>query len=87
MLNFLRVIRALAGLFFIVALAAIITQISANLLQFDFFMPSSAAITMLGLMHAAFWLWVFLGLRYVINNIHQKEHGTPHPALTKKWHL
>lgn len=87
MLTFLRAIRVLAGLFFLVAIAAIITQITANLLQFDFFMPSSAAITMLGLMHAAFWLWVFLGLRNIINSIHQKEQGTPHPGLTKPWHL
>ncbi|MGX5914013.1 hypothetical protein ACR0ST_04710 [Aliidiomarina sp. Khilg15.8] len=87
MLNFLRGIRVLAGLFFLVALAAIVLQVSANLLRFDFFMPSSVAIIMLGLMHAAFWLWAFLGLRNIINNIHEKEHGTPHPGLTKRWHL
>lgn len=87
MLTFLRAIRILAGIGFLLAVSAILLQIAANFIQFDFIMPSSMAITMLGIMHAVFWLWAFIGLRNIINSIHEKEQGGPHPSLTKPWHL
>ncbi|WP_241984149.1 hypothetical protein [Aliidiomarina sedimenti] len=87
MLNFLRVLRGFAGLCFLLAVGAIILQILVNFVHFDFVMPSSMAIFMLGVMHAVFWLWAFIGLRRIINSIHKKEQGGPHPSLSKPWHL
>jgi len=86
-LNFLRAIRGLAALCLIIAGCAIILQIVANFTQFEFLMPSSAAIFMLGVMHIAFWLWVFIGLRRIINKMHDQAYGGPHPRLVKPWHL
>jgi|TARA_R100001530_G_scaffold115087_3_gene82038 hypothetical protein len=87
MLNFLRVIRAFAGLLFLAGIAGIIAQLGFNILHVDILMRSSVIVIMVGTLFAAFWLWVFLGLRYVINEIHEKEQGKPHPSLTKIWHL
>jgi len=87
MLNFLRVIRALAGLLFLLTIVAVIAQLTFNVLQVDFLMRSSMIAIIAAVLHGAFWLWAFLGLRYVINEIHQKEQGKPHPSLTKQWHL
>lgn len=87
MLIFLRVIRAFAGLLFLASVAGMIAQFAFNILQFDILMRSSVIVLMVGTLFAAFWLWAFLGLRYVINEIHEKEQGRPHPGLTKKWHI
>ena len=87
MFTFLRVIRAVAGLLFLATIVGIIAQLTFNILHVDILMRSSVIVIMAGALHAAFWLWVFIGLRYVINEIHQKEQGTPHPGLTKHWHL
>jgi hypothetical protein len=87
MLNFLRVIRAFAGLLFLAGIVGIVVQLGFNILHVDILMRSSVIVIMVGTLFAAFWLWVFLGLRYVINEIHEKEQGRPHPSLTKKWHL
>lgn len=86
-INFLRGLRIFAGLCLLIAIAAIVTQVLANFIQFEFLMPSSAAILMLGVMHVVFWLWVFIGLRRIINDTHNKTYGKPHPALSKPWHL
>jgi len=87
MLNFLRVIRAFAGLLFLAGIVGIVVQLGFNILHVDILMRSSVIVIMVGTLFAAFWLWVFLGLRYVINEIHEKEQGKPHPSLTKIWHL
>lgn len=87
MLNFLRVIRAFAGFLFLLGIVGMVAQLGFNLLHVDILMRSSVTVIMVGTLFSAFWLWFFLGLRYVINEIHQKEQGTPHPSLTKKWYL
>lgn len=87
MLTFLRFVRGFAALCLLIAAGAIITQTIANFTRYEFFMPSSAAIFMLGFLHIAFWLWVFIGLRRIINQIHDKDYGGPHPSLVKAWHL
>ena len=30
---------------------------------------------------------IFFGLRALINKLHTKQHGIPHPAMTGKWSL
>jgi len=32
-------------------------------------------------------LMIFGGLRWVINTMHTRQHGAPHPALSKDWSL
>ena len=84
---FLRFIRGFAALCLVVAAVAIVMQLLNNVFNFDFVMPSSMLIFILGLMHIVFWLWVFIGLRRIINWLHDKEFGRPHPSLEKPWHL
>lgn len=86
-INFLRGLRVFAGLCLVIAVAAIVAQTLANFIHFEFLMPSSAAMYMLAAMHIVFWLWVFIGLRRIINDMHQKAYGGPHPALSKPWYL
>lgn len=84
---FLRCVRGFAALCLVIAAIAIVLQVLNNFTHFGFVMPSSAAIFMLGLMHIVFWLWVFIGLRRIIHQLHQQAYGEPHPSLSKPWHL
>lgn len=84
---FLRLLRGFAALCLVIAGVAIVMQILSNVMHFEFLMPSTMLIFMLGFMHIVFWLWVFIGVRRIINWLHEKEFGTPHPSLVKPWQL
>lgn len=46
-----------------------------------------AALFLVKLFVATVCFAIFFWLRHVINTIHVRRYGTPHPALTKKWGL
>lgn len=80
----LRVVRGLAGLLFAFQLLALLPSLGY------LGTPQASMATMAGFLAAkmaviAVLAGIFFGLRVLINWIHHKTKGSPHPAMTKLW--
>lgn len=82
----LRIVRGLAGLMFAFQLLALIPSLGY------LGTPGATMSTMAGFLFAklvviAVLAGIFFGLRALINWIHRKSNGSPHPAMAKVWSL
>ena len=91
MFIFLRLVRAIFGVVFASEVIYIIEAIFTLIMTFDdatfdsgkfFAFLLSKLVVLIGSGFAFFYL------RKLINALHEKKHGEPHPSLaTKKWNL
>lgn len=83
MFGFLRLIRGICGFVFalqVLGLVPVLTWLS----QPDAIDGKMVAMVVLKLVVLAVSGGLFFGLRKLINRLHEKKHGEPHPALAKK---
>lgn len=87
MFGLLRFIRGFCGLLFgmqIVGLLPVLTWLQ----QPDAVTGGMWAQVFIKVLALGLFGWLFFGLRSIINRLHTKKHGVPHPALAeKKWAL
>ena len=87
MFGLLRIIRGFCGFLFVMQFLGLLPVFSWPL------HPSSVTGGMLAgvlikLLAIALLGWLFLWLRRIINRLHTKKHGVPHPSLAKNiWAL
>lgn len=87
MFGLLRFIRGFCGFLFalqIIGLLPVLTWLQ----QPDAITGGMWAQVLIKAIALVLFGWLFFWLRGVINRLHTKKHGAPHPALTeKKWAL
>ena len=87
MFGILRFIRGFCGLLFGMNIVGLLPLIG-ELLQPDADIGGIMAVVLIKLLAIALFGWLFFALRGLINRLHTKKHGVPHPALAdKKWAL
>ena len=84
MVTFLRIIRTLAGVVFA-------TQVISLLPALEWLFSSGGSTPVLIVQHLVVGCvagTIFVWLRGVINNVYTRQHGLPHPSLSKSsWTL
>lgn len=87
MFGFLRLIRGLCGLQFVLQIVGLLPVLTW-LQQPDAVTGGMWAQVLIKAITLALFGWLFFWLRGVINRLHTRKHGVPHPALAeKKWAL
>lgn len=86
MFGLLRLVRGFCGLLFgmqIVGLFPVLTWLQ----QPDAVAGGMMAHVFIKVVFLFVFGALFVGLRNLINRLHTKRHGTPHPSLVRKWAL
>lgn len=87
MVTVLRFIRGFCGLLFGMQIIGL-TPVLGWLQRLDAVTGSMWAVAIIKVLALAFFGCLFFGLRSIINCLHTKKYGAPHPALTaNKWAL
>jgi len=87
MLGLLRLIRGFCG--FLIAILIIgLLAVPSWLVQPVPILDSMWAQALINVLALVLFGWLFFKLRSIINRLHTKKHGVPHPVLAeKKWAL
>jgi hypothetical protein len=86
MFGFLRAVRVICGLLFALQIVGLLPVFSWTN-QPDAITAGMWAIVFIKVVLMAIFGGLFFGLRTLINHLHSKKHGAPHPALVKVWAL
>ncbi len=87
MLGFLRIIRIFCGVIFAMQIAGLL-PIFTWLQQPSAIPAGMWVLVAMKISAMVLFGWLFFALRSLINRLHTKTHGIPHPALAeKKWAL
>ena len=100
MFGVLRAIRGFVGLFLLFSIADVANPILdiintplkkasvTDSMWFDLFNTQSVSQNFtIGVIAIIVFLVLFIGLRKLINSLHEKQNGEPHPSLVKTWNL
>lgn len=87
MFGLLRLIRGFCGFLFAMQIFGLLPVLTW-LQQPDAITGGMWALVTIKVLALALFGWLFFGLRSIINRLHTKKHGVPHPVLAeKKWAL